>query len=122
MRQKIFPLFALVLGLFLTMFSSVSFAGTVHSCSEQIKKVSSDGDAKKITRCVIELTHGGIGDVVEIKNEYNYVVAVGKIVNKKGRYAVVFLKEIYREVKSGYPVILRNNDGIDFLTATMAPF
>ena len=122
MRQKIIPLLTFILGLSFMMFSTVSLAGSVHSCSEQVRKVSGTAETKKVVRCVVELTHGGLGDYVEIKNEYNYLVAVGKIVNKKGRYAVIFLKEIYREVKSGYPVILRNNDGVDFLTATMAPF
>ena len=122
MRHKIIPLCTFILGLSLLMFSSVSFAGSVHSCSEQIRKVSGSTETKKVTRCVVDLTHGALGDYVDVKNEYNYVVATGKIVNKKGRYAVILLKEIFREVKSGYPVILKNNDGVDFLTATMAPF
>ena len=122
MRQRIICIFPFVFGVFLMMFSSISFAGSVHSCSEQTRKVAGSDEVKKITRCVLDLTHGAIGDYVEIKNEYNYVVAVGKIVNKKGHYAVVFLKEIFREVKSGYPVVLKNNDGMDFLTATMAPY
>lgn len=102
--------------------ASPAFAGSVHSCKTSYQRVGNTQDIRKVSRCVLDLSEGRVGDVVEIKNPYNYVIATGKIIRKKGRYTVVILKDIFKDVKSGYPVIVRNNDSNDHWTATMAPY
>lgn len=104
------------------LFTTASFAGSVHSCKTSYQRVGNTQDIRKVTRCVLDLSEGGVGDVVEIKNQYNYIIATGSIVSKKGRHTIVVLKDIFKQVKSGYPVIVRNNDSIDHWTATTAPY
>lgn len=98
------------------------FAGSVHSCKTSYQRVGTTQDIRKVTHCVLDISEGSVGDVVEIKNQYNYIIATGSIVRKKGRHTIVVLKDIFKQVKSGYPVIVRNNDSIDHWTATMAPY
>lgn len=111
-----FGLMAFASALFL--FANVGFAGSVHTCKTSYQRIGDTQDIKKVTKCYIDLAEGTVGDVVDIKNQYNYVIATGKIMEKKGRYTIVVLKDIFKEVKSGYPVIVRNNDSIDHWTAT----
>lgn len=102
--------------------ASPALAGSVHSCKTSYQRVRNTQDIRKVSRCVLDLSEGRVGDVVEIKNPYNYIIATGTIIRKKGRYTVVVLKDIFKDVKSGYPVIVRNNDSNDHWTATMAPY
>ena len=101
------------------------FANTIHSCRTQ-KNVKSN---KKQRICYVKVTDGEVrvGSTVEVKNQYNYIVATGKVVKTKrrkhsGSYALIVLTKIYKVVKSGYPVFVRNNDSIDYWTATKAPY
>lgn len=116
LKRFIFAFFGLVI-------SQVSLANAVQTCKvvNEAKPASKD-IPKKLTRCIVELTGGRIGDVVEIKNEYNYIVAAGKIVKKDGRYAVVIINRTDKPIKTGYPVFIRNTDSSDFWTATTSPF
>lgn len=119
-RSNLFAKSLLVVSLFAV--ASPALAGSVHSCKTSYQRVGQTQDIRKVSRCVLNLSEGRVGDVVEIKNPYNYVIATGKIIRKKGRYTVVVLKDIFKDVKSGYPVIVRNNDSNDHWTATMAPY
>ena len=104
-------------------FSQVCAANSVQTCKAVNGAKSAPNEiSKKMTRCVVELTGGRVGDVVEIKNEFNYIVASGKIVKKDGRYAVVIIGRTVKPIKTGYPVFIRNTDNPDFWTATTAPF
>ena len=94
---------------------------SVHSCKVIDRKLKND-EVVAVTRCIVEISGGRLGDVVEIKNQYNYIVATGKIVKTRGRYALVIVTDITREIKTGYPVIVRNNDSIDYWTATKSPY
>ena len=100
------------------------FGNTIHSCRSQKTKKNPD---QKI--CYVKVTDGEVrpGHVVEVKNQYNYIVATGKVLKTKrrkhsGSYALIVLTKIYKVVKSGYPVLVRNNDSIDYWTATKAPY
>lgn len=122
-RSNLVTLFLLVSVVF--TFPSDMFAGTVHSCKTSYLKNKKLDKLRKIVKCYMYISEGKIGDWVEVKNQYNYIVATGKIVGRnkynKRRKRVV-LKEIYKEVKTGYPVTVRNDDSIDHWTATTAPF
>ncbi len=102
--------------------SGEAFGGSVHSCKTIHKMSQRTKKMHKFTKCIVENSAGRIGDSVEVKNEYNYIVATGKIIRQKGRYSVVMLDEIFKAVKAGYPVIERNNDSMDHWTAATAPF
>jgi hypothetical protein len=106
----------------LLIWSTDLFAGTIHSCQESVKKVKDSEKIDIIFECRADLDHGNIGELVEIKNEYNRTVGIGKIVNKRRRNATIMLKEQFKEIKSGYTVNVRNSDSADYLTATMAPY
>jgi hypothetical protein len=105
------------------LFSSQAYsASVVHSCRAKLTRIEQTQKIRKITRCILKNADGSVGDLVEVKNEYNYTVATGKIIKRKNSYAVIVLREIFKEVKSGYPVIMKNNDSIDHWTATTSPF
>ena len=114
-RSLLIPVLAL-------LFALPASAGTVHSCKTSYKKVKGSIELVKKVKCVAQLSNGSSGDTVEFKNHYNYITATGRIVKRKGRYVLVVLKDIYKDVKSGYAVSIRNNDSIDHWTATTAPF
>lgn len=103
-------------------YSTQAMAGSVHSCKTVNKVDSRTKASQHYTKCIVENSSGRVGDSIEVKNEYNYIVATGKIIRQKGRYSVVILGEIFKAVKSGYPVIERNNDSMDHWTAATAPF
>lgn len=67
---------------------------------------------------------GQVGDVVEIKNRYNYIVAVGRIIKQAKTSSIIVLTGYKPELGSmtGFPAMLRENESQDFWTATTAPF
>jgi hypothetical protein len=83
-------------------FSSVLFAtnsalaASIYSCDLNTKQ------------CVAKLHEGAIGNDVSILDEKARLVAKGSIVRKKGAYGVIQLKESFKEIKQGYPVIIDN--------------
>jgi hypothetical protein len=101
--------------------ATAAFGDGVHSCKAESRKMRS-GEEVSVTRCVIEVSGGHVGDVVEIKNPSNYIVASGKIVRTRGRYALVIVTEKSKEIRTGFPVTVRNNDSMDYWTATKAPY
>ena len=112
----------------LVLVSQVSFASQVQVCKKLKKShhvVESKGKkAKKKVYCSVKPRTGQIGDYVEIKNQYNYIVAIGRVVRQSRSSSIIVLKKYDRDVGSmaGYPVMLRNNDNQDYWTATTAPF
>jgi len=74
--------------------SIVASAASVYSCDLNTKQ------------CVAKLNEGALGIDVSILDEKARLVAKGSIVRKKGAYGVIQLKESFKEIKQGYPVII----------------
>lgn len=112
------------------LLSNVSFAASVQACKnlKQSRFVdpNSVGQQKKARKvyCSIQPTLGKVGDVVEIKNQYNYIVAVGRIVRHYRTSSLVVLTKVDRQAGSmaGYSVMVRAEENQDYWTATTAPF
>jgi hypothetical protein len=69
-------------------------AASVQKCSRETKT------------CVIRLEEGLVGDRVSVLNDRAQPVAVGWIVKRDGTVGEIKFKEIYRDVRRGYPVIV----------------
>ena len=104
--------------LFLIFIAIVAFsaspadAGEIHSCKT----------LKKSTQCTVALPEGSVGDIVEIKNNYSYIVGFGKITQRRGRYSVIVVVKKIHDIKSGYSVVVKKTDSNDHWSATTAPF
>ena len=74
--------------------------------------------------CTVKPATGRVGDYVEIKNQYNYIVATGRVVKRGRTTSVLVLTGFKKDLGSmaGFPVMLKDNDNQDFWTATTAPF
>lgn len=83
---------AVLVGAFLL--ASPAEAASVFNCS---------GDGHK---CVVKVESGVVGDTVKVLDEKAHVVAFGRIVKRKGTFAVVSLTQISKEIRKGYPVIV----------------
>ena len=83
---------AILVGAFLL--ASPAEAASVFNCSD-------DGH-----RCVVKLESGVVGDTVKVLDEKAHVVAFGRIMKRKGSFAVVSLTQISKEIRKGYPVIV----------------
>lgn len=79
------------------MLAGVSEAATVYSCV-------SNGE-----RCVVRLEDGIVGDHVRILDEKARPIASGRIVKRRGNYAVVSVTNASQTVRKGYPVIVNND-------------
>lgn len=113
--------------------SHISFGSTVKICKKikESKHVSKDAAAaksksaqKRRIYCSVRPKVGEPGDYVEIKNQYNYIVAVGRVIKQGKSATIISLTQVNRDEGSmaGYPVMLRKNESQDFWTATTAPF
>lgn len=107
--------------------SHASYASQVQACKKLKRSrhvANHKGKSKKKVFCSIKPKTGNIGDYVDIKNQYNYIVAVGRVVKHSRSASIVVLKQYDRELgsMSGYPVMLRNDDNQDYWTATTPPF
>ena len=108
--------------------SQVSFAASVKACKKLKESTlvddSRDTGKDKRVYCTIAPKLGNVGDFVEIKNQYNYIVAVGRVVKLGKSGTIVVLTRYDREEgsMSGYPAMLRINENQDYWTATAAPF
>ncbi len=82
---------------------SSALAATIYSCNDDGK------------RCVVKQLDGSIGNLVTVMDSKARVVAKGKVLRKKGTYAVISLDEIFKEIRKGYPVMVDlENEGSDF--------
>ncbi|SME91540.1 hypothetical protein [Pseudobacteriovorax antillogorgiicola] len=112
----------------MVLVSHVSFASQVQVCKKlkrsQHVVQTKDKRVNKKVFCSVKPRTGAVGDYVEIKNQYNYIVAIGRIVRHSRSSTIVVLKKYDREVGSmtGFPVMIRNNENQDYWTATTAPF
>ena len=109
------------------LLSHVSFASQVQICKKlkQSSQVADhSGKAQKKVFCSIKPKTGKVGDYVEIKNQYNYIVATGRVVKHSRTSSIIVLKQYDLDLGTmhGFPVMLRNNDSQDYWTATTAPF
>lgn len=78
----------------LLLFSVAANAASVYNCS-------ANGQ-----RCVVKVEEGIIGDHVKVLNEKARVIANGRIIKRKGSYAVVAVKSTAQTIRKGYPVIV----------------
>lgn len=69
-------------------------AATVYSCA---------GDGE---RCVVRLEDGMVGDKVRILDEKARPIASGRIIKRRGNFAVVKVTKTSQVVRKGYPVII----------------
>ncbi|MCX6119776.1 MAG: hypothetical protein NT027_19750 [Proteobacteria bacterium] len=67
---------------------------TVHSCT-------SSGE-----RCVVKVEDGIVGDKVKVLDDKARPIATGRIVKRKGNYAVISVSDSSRTIRRGYPVIV----------------
>jgi len=108
--------------------SQVSFAASVKSCKKLKESYmvdqSRDQSKDKRVYCTVSPSLGGVGDFIDIKNQYNYIVAVGRVVKQAKIGTIVVLTKYNRDEGSmaGYPAMLRINENQDYWTATSAPF
>jgi hypothetical protein len=58
-------------------------------------------------KCVIKLETGIVGDPVQVLDERAHLIAKGRIVKRQGSYAVIFLTDVTKTVRKGYPVIVQ---------------
>lgn len=120
-------LFSLVISCF--FLSTFSFSAEVQSC-RKIKRSPHLQESVKVQPpgksiyCSIRPRVGKVGDYVEIKNRYNYIVAVGRIVKLKSVASIVRLTKYQDKLgsMSGYPVFIRADENQDYWNATTAPF
>lgn len=109
--------------------SNVSFASTVKVCknlkqSRHVEPVGGQQGQQRRVYCTVKPQLGKVGDSVEIKNQYNYIVAVGRVVKQGRASTLIMLTKYDPEAGSmtGYPAMVRGQDNQDFWTATTAPF
>jgi hypothetical protein len=69
-------------------------AATVYSCA---------GNGE---RCVVKLEDGIVGDHVRILDEKARPIAAGRIVKRRGNFAVIAVTNATQTVRKGYPVIV----------------
>lgn len=69
-------------------------AATVYNCSASGAK------------CVVKVEEGVIGDHVKVLDEKARVIASGRIVKRRGTYAVVAVSNRMQTIRKGYPVIV----------------
>ena len=110
------------------LLSQASFAASVKSC-KKLKEDSIVDDSRDLSKdkkvyCSVAPRLGSVGDFIEIKNQYNYIVAVGRVVKQGKVGTIIVLTKYNRDEGSmaGYPAMLRVNENQDYWTATSAPF
>ena len=69
-------------------------AATVYKCA-------AEGD-----RCVVKIEDGIIGDHVKVLDEKAREIAQGRIISRKGAYAVISVANASKTIRKGYPVIV----------------
>lgn len=87
----------LVVALVLTasfVLASSAEAASVYNCSASGRK------------CIVKLEEGIIGDHVRVLDERARMVAHGRIIKRKGAYAVIMVTKAAKTIRKGYPVIV----------------
>lgn len=83
----------------LVVTAAVFSAGSASAAS--VYKCAADGD-----RCVVRIEDGIIGDQVRVLDEKARVIAQGRIISRKGTYAVITVSNASKTIRKGYPVIV----------------
>lgn len=76
------------------LLASTAEAASVYNCSASGQK------------CVVKVEEGIIGDHVKVLDEKARVIAHGRIVKRRGAYAVVSVSSTSQTIRKGYPVIV----------------
>ena len=76
------------------MLAGAAQAATVYSCA---------GNGE---RCVVKLEDGIVGDHVRVLDEKARPIAAGRIVKRRGNFAVITVTNATQTVRKGYPVIV----------------
>lgn len=92
LKCRLLVLSVAVLGTF--VLASAGEAASVYNCSSTGEK------------CVIKLEEGIIGDRVKVLDEKARMVAQGRIVKRRGSFAVIAVGSPARSIRKGYPVIV----------------
>jgi hypothetical protein len=71
-----------------------SEAATVHSCQ-------SNRD-----QCIVKLEEGVVGDRIRVLDDKARPIASGRIIKRRGSFAVVQVAESSQTIRKGYPVIV----------------
>jgi hypothetical protein len=74
--------------------ASLAEAASVYNCSANGSK------------CVVKVEEGIIGDHVKVLDEKARVIASGRIIKRRGSYAVVSVSNTSQTIRKGYPVIV----------------
>ncbi len=82
------------LGIVALLLAGYSEAATVHSCIDS-------GD-----RCIVKVEDGMVGDKVKVLDDKARPIASGRIVKRKGNYAVISVSDSSKTIRRGYPVIV----------------
>jgi hypothetical protein len=69
-------------------------AASVYNCSSSGQK------------CVVKVEEGIIGDHVKVLDDRARVIATGRIIKRRGAYAVVSVMNTSQTIRKGYPVIV----------------
>ena len=91
--KKMFLNLAFV-GIGLGAMSVAAQAASVYNCSASGHK------------CVVKVEEGIIGDHVKVLDEKARLIASGRIVKRRGAYAVVKISNTTQTIRKGYPVIV----------------
>jgi hypothetical protein len=89
----------ILLGATATVLGSFALAATVEAAS--VYNCSASG-----RKCVVKVEEGIIGDHVKVLDEKARVIASGRIVKRRGAYAVVAVSQTSETIRKGYPVIV----------------
>jgi len=76
-------------------------AATVYNCNPDTVTTSAAD-----TKCVIKLEEGSIGDRIRVLDEKARTVGEGRIIKRRGAYALVHVKEVTKSIRKGFPVIV----------------
>jgi len=74
--------------------SATAEAASVYNCSASGSK------------CVVKVEEGIIGDHVKVLDEKARVIAYGRIIKRRGAYAMITVSNASQTIRKGYPVIV----------------
>jgi hypothetical protein len=94
LKRQMWALAIMLTGLMLAGYSE---AASIYSCA---------GNGE---RCVVRLEGGTIGDQVRILDEKARPIAGGRIIKRKGNFAVISVIDASQTVRKGYPVIVNKD-------------
>lgn len=94
LRTLFKPEWILLISIMALLLAGYSEAATVHSCA---------GSGE---RCVVKVEDGMVGDHIKILDDKARPIATGRILKRKGAFAVVTVNDATQTIRKGYPVIV----------------